>query len=314
MNYLKLVYILIPIIVVAGIMIYNIAIGHLMDSYVQNSERNHAGIMKGAEPIELKAKDSKKAALLVHGFIGSPTDYGRLPQLLHERGYTVKVPLLPGHGTDPRDFSKTTAEELESFVLRHYREMKREYDEVVLIGFSMGGALSVLTSLEEPVDKLVLLAPYFKISHQWYYVLPTEIYQKAFMNIIPYTYRPLAFKQINNREAIPYMTDYDFVSLKGADAAIKLGAKALKNAHRMKQPTLIIHSTGDMATEYAASKKVAEELKNTIGAEFHTLTKSNHIILWDYDSKFVESSILKFLDKNTGNVSKGGEHAVLPEM
>ena len=189
-------------------------------------------------------------------------------------------------------------EDLEQFVLNECQLLKREYDEVVLIGFSMGGALSVLTAAHETVAKLILLAPYFKISHQWYYILPAEFYQETFMNIIPYTYRPLMFKQINNKEAIPYMTDYDFVSLKGAHTAIKLGKKAIRAVKDMNQPTLIIHALGDKATDYKTSKKIANRLSEKISCEFITLHKSNHIIMHDYESNVVTDSIINFLNKN----------------
>jgi len=278
---------------------YNLIIGYLMNNYAENSNKDpKSGIMKSAEPIILKNDSFKKAALLIHGFIGSPTDYAKLPQILHDRGYAVYAPLLPGHGTDPRDFSKTTDGELEQFVLNQYQTLKREYDEVALIGFSMGGALSVLTAAQEPVDKLILLAPYFKISHQWYYILPAEFYQETFMNIVPYTYRPLMFKQINNKDAIPYITDYDFVSLKGAHTAIKLGEKAIKAVKNMNQPTLIIHALGDKATDYKTSKKIADRLSGRMSCKFVTLYKSNHIIMHDYESNAVTDSIINFLNKN----------------
>ena len=38
--------------------------------------------------------------LLVHGFTGSPASMRPWAEYLNQRGYTVKVPLLPGHGTN----------------------------------------------------------------------------------------------------------------------------------------------------------------------------------------------------------------------
>jgi len=286
------VFFVIAVVVVA----YNLIIEQCMKRHAAVCNRDLlSGIMKGAEPIVLTSGDAKKAALLVHGFIGSPTDYGRLPGLLHQQGYDVYVPLLPGHGTDPRNFSKTTANELESFVLKECKALKQKYIEVVLIGFSMGGALSVLVASTEPVDKLILLAPYFKISHRWFYILPTEIYQKIFKQIIPYTYRPIAFKQINNKQAILYIMDYDYVSLRGAGAAMELGERASGKARDMRQPTLILHSRNDRATEYAASKRAAECLKSISECRFVTLEKSNHILLWDFDVELVEREVLEFV-------------------
>lgn len=278
-----------------AVSIYNFFTGRALHSYVSKKEKHpERGVIKGAEPIYLKS-NTEKAALLIHGFIGSPSDFGRLPKLIHQAGYTVVVPLLPGHGTDPRHFSKTTPTELEDFVLNEYRKLKKQYKEVTLVGFSMGGALSVLTALNEKVDRLVLLAPYLRIAHQWYYVLPAEWYNAMFVNVIPYTYRPVAFKQINKKEAIPNIVDYDYVSLRGADTAIKLGNKALKVAANLKQPTLIIHGLKDRATDYKFSEKLAKNLVKKTNCLFISLPNTNHMIMWDHDAEFAEKEIITFL-------------------
>ena len=93
-----------------AILIYNQVISYCMRKSYKNTKRDpETGTIRGAEPIYLPGTN-RRAALLLHGFIGSPTDFGRLPKLLNEAGYAVSVPLLPGHGTDPRDFSKVTTE------------------------------------------------------------------------------------------------------------------------------------------------------------------------------------------------------------
>jgi carboxylesterase len=266
---------------------------------VSKKEKNQrSGVMKGAEPVYLENKGAK-AALLIHGFIGSPSDFGRLPKLLYENGYTVSVPLLPGHGTDPRHFSKTTPEELETFVLEEYKKLKQKYQDVTLIGFSLGGALSILTALREKVDRLVLLAPYLRIAHQWYYIFPTEFYNAMLLNLIPYTYRPASFRQINKKEASADIVDYDFVSLKGGDTAIKLGNKALKEASGLNQPTLIIHGSKDRATDYNFSVKLAKDLEKKNICSFVSLPNSNHMVMLDYDAKLAEKEILAFMTKTT---------------
>jgi len=274
------------------IRVHNFLINKAIDSYISKTARDpKTGIMKGAESIYLPNK-SKKAALLIHGFIGSPSDFGRLPALLNELGLTVVVPLLPGHGTSPREFSKTTPEELETFVTDAYRRLKSEFEEVVLIGFSMGGSLSILTAAQEKVDSLVLLAPYLSIAHQWYYIFPTELYNRVFQNFIPYVYRPEHFKQINKKEAASSIVDYEFVPLKGAATAIQLGKKAVRKVSSLKQPALIIHALGDCATDCRMSKQLSEKLRPS---SFVTLAKSNHMILWDYDAEKVEAEVLRFV-------------------
>ncbi len=251
-------------------------------------------VMPGAGPIFLEGSSSK-AALLLHGFIGTPRDFAEFPEALNRAGYTVSVPLLPGHGTHPGDFSRTTPEELEAFALAQYRELKKKYERVDVVGLSMGGSLAILLASQEKVDRLVLVAPYLKIAHQWYYLLPTEFYQAVFSNFIPYVHKPLTFKQVNKKESAPKILDYSYVSLRGAGTAISLGRKAIQAAGSIHCHTLILHSKGDKATDYRESVRLARALDRTSGAKLITLTKSNHMIFWDYDAEWAEKEILAYL-------------------
>lgn len=282
---------------ITGCSTYNAYIAHSMQKSYDNIERDpDTGIMKGAEPIFLEGKGSG-AVLLIHGFIATPADFGRLPHLLNDAGWTVYAPLLPGHGTDPRDFSKTTPDELIDFTKNAYINLRKKHKKVVVIGHSMGGALAVITAADSDVDRLVLLAPYFKIAHQWYYLLPTEIIHKIAAPFIPYVYRPLMFKQLNKKESIPYIIDYDYVSLKGGKTAMDIGKRAHSVAYKLNIPVLFIHSKKDKATDYSAARKVASQLPEKT-TRFVTLHKSNHIILWDYEAALVEAEILKFIESD----------------
>ena len=274
--------------------IYNISIQAAMSSHLAKMKlSSETGIIKGAEPIFVKGKNSK-AILMIHGYIGSPTDYGRLPKILHALGYTISVPLLPGHGRDPREFSKVTSQELIDFVNAEYEKLEQTHDEVIVIGFSMGGALATLLANQHAFKRLVLLAPYYEIAHQWYYLLPAETYSNTFAPYVPYVYRPKLFKQINDRTSIDKIIDYDFISTKGSQAVIELGKEARKSAKNIKARTLVIHSWKDKATDYKTSKEIAGELDSL--EKFISLEKSNHMILWDYESEIVENEILNFLE------------------
>ncbi len=56
-------------------------------------------------------KNAHIGVLLVHGFTGSPASMRPWGEFLHSKGYTVRVPLLPGHGTQPEDLNKVKWQE-----------------------------------------------------------------------------------------------------------------------------------------------------------------------------------------------------------
>lgn len=287
--------VILPLSLLGIIVVYNSCVSWAMKKAAARSKRNPVtGVLHGAEPIFLQGSNGK-ACLLVHGFIGSPTDFGRLPELLHKMGYTVSVPLLPGHGTDPKEFSKTTPEQLLSSVQENYVALKKNHSQVILLGLSLGAALSLVVAAKLKVDALVLLAPYLKIKHQWFYLLPTEWYHAALSPFIPYVYRLSYFKQVFRRDALSGIIDYSFVSMRGVTTTLKVGRMAQTAAENLKAPTLIIHSTKDRATDYYASLQLSRKLKGY--SRLVTLENSNHIILWDYEAEAVENEIINFVEK-----------------
>ena len=54
----------------------------------------------GPEHADFTISGGKPAALLVHGFPGTPAEMRPLAQALNERGWTVRGLLLPGFGSD----------------------------------------------------------------------------------------------------------------------------------------------------------------------------------------------------------------------
>ena len=66
-------------------------------------------VLKSALPLFLEGTNGK-AVLVQHGFNGYPTEMYGLAHRLHDEGYTVVVPRLPGHATSLADFKKDKLE------------------------------------------------------------------------------------------------------------------------------------------------------------------------------------------------------------
>lgn len=69
------------------------------------------GVIVGAEPRTYGGRQGR-AILLIHGYNDSPQSVDLLARGLHAAGWTVRVPLLPGHGRSLQAFDAWTAEEL----------------------------------------------------------------------------------------------------------------------------------------------------------------------------------------------------------
>jgi carboxylesterase len=119
------------------------------------------GVIVGAEPLHL-AGDPERAVLVIHGFGDTPQSVGELARALHADGWTVHVPLLPGHGRSLAAFAASGATEWRQAVREAHAALAARHASVALVGQSMGGALVVelAAALGASCPALVLLAPY----------------------------------------------------------------------------------------------------------------------------------------------------------
>lgn len=119
-----------------------------------------SGVVVGAEPETLLASRSH-AVLVLHGFGDTPQSVRELGHVLHRAGYTVELPLLPGHGRTLTEFGLARAHDWIGFVRDQVARLRRQYAHVSVVGLSMGAALSAIVAAErDDLDALVLLSPY----------------------------------------------------------------------------------------------------------------------------------------------------------
>jgi carboxylesterase len=95
------------------------------------------GIIVGAHAFELHAAGDR-AVLLIHGGGDTPQTLRYLAEALHARGYTVRVPLLPGHGRTLRDFAGITADALLDAVRAEYRALRERLPRLAVVGGCCG--------------------------------------------------------------------------------------------------------------------------------------------------------------------------------
>lgn len=266
--------------------------------YERNVPRDpESGIIREAEPRELGPTNTKKAILMVHGFVGSPNNFNDLPDRVAASGWHVRVMLLPGHGTSPHDFEITSAGTLERAVLDEVNALRERFSTVVLMGHSMGGALATLVAAQCPVDGLILASPYYAVTHRWYYGLRPEIWARLLTPVVRWVYHSPKRQPVNRREVSEKIVAYHWIPAAGIRTAITLAAAARENqiTDGITMPTLLIHSRNDSVTDPAVSEKVFGSFPSKRKTAVW-LQDSDHIIFWDYDDKRVIDETLSFLE------------------
>jgi carboxylesterase len=114
--------------------------------------------MPGAEPYS--ATGDARGALVLHGFTGNPQSMRGLALAMTDAGFTVELPLLPGHGTDVSDMVPTRWSQWCEAALDAYTALAARCDAVAVIGLSMGGSLAVWLAEHHPeIAALSLVNP-----------------------------------------------------------------------------------------------------------------------------------------------------------
>lgn len=119
-------------------------------------------------PYELRPEKSNPncGALLIHGLLDTPFIMHDLGKHLQSNGLMVRSVLLPGHGTVPGALLNIKFQDWIQTVRYGVTSLKKEVDQVFLMGFSTGAILSIYEALENPekIAGVILLAPAFKIN------------------------------------------------------------------------------------------------------------------------------------------------------
>jgi pimeloyl-ACP methyl ester carboxylesterase len=118
---------------------------------------------EGNAPFILHNKNSDRVAVLIHGLSDSPFFMRAIAKILFDEGYSVVVPLLPGHGLREADDDMSDwdlAERWQSHVDDVIGLASTMGNTLVVGGFSTGGALAVDNYLtkDNHIDGIMLFS------------------------------------------------------------------------------------------------------------------------------------------------------------
>jgi carboxylesterase len=256
------------------------------------------GIVLGAEPVHLHGSASH-AALLVHGFGDTPQTVRQLAEYLHgTHGWTVRAPLLPGHGRSLDAFDASGAAQWRTAVHREYAALCATYPKVVLVGLSMGGALVTLEAADAPaLPALVLLAPYLTPPARAERLAPLA----GVLNLLsPYLRGGDREKSIFDPTARARVLGYSASPPKRVRDLVSVAHDARFAAAAVRAPTLLVHSRTDYRIPAELAARHPGYFSGAALVDMDWVDGAGHVITVDYGCERVWARTAEFLALHAG--------------
>lgn len=235
-------------------------------------------------------KNKDIGVLLVHGFTGTPASMRPWAHYLNDRGYTVSVPLIPGHGTTWHDLNRVSWEEWPAKVERELSRLKQQCSKVFICALSMGGgnSLYVAARHQEKIAGLVLVNPMIHIPGV----------QIKFVHIISRIQKSRA--SVGDDIKKPGVTEwgYDALPLKGVAQLYKYLKLARTGLPSVKTPTLLFHSVDDHILPVSNTEIIMSELGASQKKRIE-LVNSFHVATLDYDAEMIFENSRLFIEEHS---------------
>jgi len=234
------------------------------------------GVLEGAEPYSHDGGDV--GVLLCHGFTGTPQSLRPWAEHLADAGHTVRVPLLPGHGTTWRDMNRTTWQDWYGCVETELVELSASCRTVVVGGLSMGGCLALRLAIEQPaaVDGLLLVNPAVRLDHPLLIALPVL---RRFIGGLS------GIADDIKKSGVTELA-YDRNPLNALASMLTMYSATTPRLQEITQPVLLFRSVEDHVVPASSSALVLDSISSTQVEEI-LCQDSYHVATLDNDAPMI---------------------------
>lgn len=249
------------------------------------------GIIIGAESVRLDGT-RPGAVLLLHGYNDSPQSMQLMAAALNARGWTVRVPLLPGHGRRLQDWAPARAMDWEDAARAELAALRVTHADVAVGGLSMGGALAFILAAEQPDVRAVIgFAPYLHAS------LPVEMLRliAPVASIGAKYFAGGGLRSVHDPVAAEAMIAYRVSTPRLVVELEKVVMHARKLLPLVRQPVLVVQSREDNRIP-AASAAAAFAMIGSSEKTLHWTTGNGHVVTVDYGHERIEQLVADWLE------------------
>jgi len=236
------------------------------------------------------AEGGDVGVLVLHGFTGNPVSLRPYAEALARAGFTVELPLLPGHGTTWQDLQRTTWRDWAGEAATALDKLRARTRARVVTGLSMGGtlALHVAQSRGADISGLALVNPYIYSPDPRMKLLP------VLKSLVP------SLPGVGNDIAKPGADEkpYTRIPLRALHSLTQLQSSVTENLAKITVPALVFTSRQDHVVDPGNSARILAGLGSS-DKEQVWLDRSYHVATIDYDADLISERTAAFIRRVT---------------
>jgi carboxylesterase len=224
--------------------------------------------------------------LLSHGYTATTAEVRLLAKNLHEQGYTVAGPLLPGHGTVPADLNRVRWQDWVATAEKTYQQLKKDCAKVFVGGESMGGVVALALAGEHPeIAGVLCYAPAIQLT-----LTPADRLKLYLGSLfLPEIARA-------SLDCSDKWQGYPGLPLKGAIQLLQMQTAVRARLGQIHQPVLIFQGRKDTTVAPAAGEIIQQGIQSTV-KELHWMENSTHPVTLDVELDEVTRLTVEFLQR-----------------
>jgi carboxylesterase len=210
--------------------------------------------------------------LFIHGYGSTPDDLIPLASYINSHGYNCALLLLRGHGENSDDLIGLNYLDWLNQARAFYTQYSKQFDEIYLVGFSLGSTLSLQLATEENVAGIVAISTFLEPPDMTEKLLQVLRFVgiKSFSRILQVTHKKTK-NEIKYYKKLPVEETYNLISQV---------SKIIPCLSNIECPIIFFHSIDDLVSDYWTVANLADDLASR-GAHLVTFRCLRHFLHFD---------------------------------
>ena len=241
---------------------------------------------KKNKSIKFKHYDGRPLFIITHGYGSSFFDLLNIAHRLSNLEFNVEMLILNAHCNN-YEAAEMSYRKWSSRLHEVFLENRDKYEDIYLIGFSLGGLMSLELAEEYDVKGLVTVSGYMGLEYSTTVSYLSEILMKFRIEKV---FRILQASD-NAKEKIPHLKYLPLENVKMLEENANVVKRKIS---KIKAKRLHFHSSDDLVASYGEIYNISKKYEDL--ARIVKLEGLPHFMQFDVDNKIMVDMIIRYFD------------------